>query len=453
MDAIQKRRAEALPDVKSERILPLLKKYVGDFIYNAIQEKLQEFKREDVKEMLNYIVEFIDKYAKDQNIDAIGVIVAAIRFEFGVMFPVCLKEPILAFCDSFFCALFKFISIEKVLEVENEHDVLDLEVAGLAARVESTHYFIAQLEQEGGLDESTLDIMIRNIDLQIGINEIGKLKRCIESKAEVDFKKCLKYLKLLVRIFILRHALLFRFSACLILQKCCPKLGPYLHGCFEREREEARNFLKFFSLPSLNNGGILAEFDPSEHEELAAFLKEIQLPLQNLRELFHDKVGMIQSRMNSAIYLARPFSLGNNMGGLKTSTDNIRIKFRFTAVENTFNLFYIQSPDKDEYFCMNKKAECKYLKKYEDPDTAQWRIIQIHDKGEVNSGSTFAFCNKKWPGQFLCVDDSWSMNVYSLEKNANPTLACLFTVRSLTCSKIMWRIVPHKLLSTYAESR
>lgn len=183
-------------------------------------------------------------------------------------------------------------------------------------------------------------------------------------------------------------------------------------------------------MPSLNNGGILAEFDPSEHEELATFLKEMHLPLQNLRELFHDKVGMIQSRMNTSIYLGRPFSLRNNMGGMKTSTDNIRIKFKFTAVENTFNLFYIQSPDKDEYFCMNTNAECKYLKTYEDPETAQWRIIQIHDKGEVNSGSTFAFCNKKWPGQFLCVDDSWSMKVYSLEKNTKPTLACLFTVRS-----------------------
>lgn len=423
MDAIQKKCAAA---VTPEGILSLLKEYVGDFMYNAIKEKLQDFKHEDVRKMLEFIVEFISKYAKDQNIDGIGVIVAAIRFEFGIMFPVCLKETILAFCDSFFCAIFKFISIEKVLEVE--HDVLDLEVAGLAARVESTHYFIAQLEQEGGLDESTLDIMIRNIDLQIGINEIGKLKRCIESRAEVDFKNCLKYLKLLVRIFILRHALLFRFSACLVLQKCCPKLGPYLHGCFQREREEARNFLKFFSLPCLNNGGILAEFDPSEHEELATFLKEMHLPLQNLRELFHDKVGMIQSRMNSSIYLGRPFSPRNNVFGMKTSTDNIRIKFKFTAVENTFNLFYIQSPDKDEYFCMNKNAECKYLKKYEDPDTAQWRIIQIHDKGEVNSGSTFAFCNKKWPGQFLCVEDSWSMKVYSLEKNTKPTMACLFTI-------------------------
>lgn len=56
------------------------------------------------------------------------------------MFFVCFKEIIFVFCDFFFCVIFKFISIEKVLEVE--YDVFDFEVVGFVVRVESIYYFI-----------------------------------------------------------------------------------------------------------------------------------------------------------------------------------------------------------------------------------------------------------------------------------------------------------------------
>lgn len=61
---------------------------------------------------------------------------------------------------------------------------------------------------------------------------------------------------------------------------------------------------------------------------------------------------------------------------MKSSTDvdtvRIRFEFEFEAVEKSFNLFYIKSPDLKEYLYMTSTLYCDYCTRYKGQTGAQW---------------------------------------------------------------------------------
>lgn len=60
-----------------------------------------------------------------------------------------------------------------------------------------------------------------------------------------------------------------------------------------------------------------------------------------------------------------------------TDIDNVRIRFKFDAVENSFNLFHIQSPDLGECLYMKTSRYCKYSRAFHGQTGALWRVIQV----------------------------------------------------------------------------
>lgn len=63
-----------------------------------------------------------------------------------------------------------------------------------------------------------------------------------------------------------------------------------LQKYLEKERIDNREFLTFFSVPTLENVGILTVFDPSEHTELATYVNEMQLSFQDLSTVLDVKL-------------------------------------------------------------------------------------------------------------------------------------------------------------------
>lgn len=77
---------------------------------------------------------------------------------------------------------------------------------------------IDAVDDEEHVEEATLQGLISNVDIHIGVDQLGNLKRCIKtlmSSGKEDWRTCLELLKMFVRISTLRHALLFRMLTCL----------------------------------------------------------------------------------------------------------------------------------------------------------------------------------------------------------------------------------------------
>lgn len=78
--------------------------------------------------------------------------------------------------------------------------------------------FIDAVKDEEHVDESTLKGLLSNVDIHIEVSELGNLKSRIKilmSGGEEDWRTCLEFLKMFVRISTLRHSLLFRMLTCL----------------------------------------------------------------------------------------------------------------------------------------------------------------------------------------------------------------------------------------------
>uniref|UniRef100_K1QSM9 Uncharacterized protein n=1 Tax=Magallana gigas TaxID=29159 RepID=K1QSM9_MAGGI len=72
-------------------------------------------------------------------------------------------------------------------------------MAGLAERLERTASFIDAVDVEEHVDESTLHSLISNVDIHIGVEQIGSLKSRIQtlmSGGQEDWHACLHFLKL-----------------------------------------------------------------------------------------------------------------------------------------------------------------------------------------------------------------------------------------------------------------
>lgn len=234
-----------------------------------------------------------------------------------------------------------------------------------------------------------------------------------------------------VRISTLRHILLFRMLTCLQVKDYSRGTVSALQKYIEIERKDKQTFLAFFSLPSLENVGVLAFFNPSEEEELITYLEQLRLSVQNFRLALHDKLFLITPKTNPNILFGRPLASVCSVRAMKSSTDteNERIRFKFTAIENEFNLFHIQSPDLGEYIFMKENSYCKYSTSVKEQDTAKWRVILVQDTEEKEgSPSCFMLCTKKWPEKFVFMEKTFFESARGLGINSKPGVECLFTV-------------------------
>lgn len=349
---------------------------------------------------------------------------------------VCSRREIHVCCsllyNSFLMIILNAINIKKTLVNKSRDIPMKVIIYGIAEKILNIETLITAFDFEEHIDNVALDSLDRNVDRHVGIEAIGEIKLHINENgtgAKADLERCLQYLNLFVRLSTLRHALLMRYKFCLELKQLSRPLRSILHKYIEAKREDAQKFLAFFSNPSLKNVGILAAFDPTEDIELATFLKELSLPIADLKEVLHGRTFVIKSVKRPSLAVGRPFSLFRTVRGMDASINNVRIRFKFTVVENLFNVFYIQSPDVGEYLVMNDNGSCQYLAGKHGFDNAQWRVILVCHKGNDDIiRSTFVFCTRKWPGKFLNLEDSYWIPAVGLTDGVKPDTGCLFTV-------------------------
>lgn len=358
---------------------------------------------------------------------------------FGFAFPMCSVASYAVFLVAYFLkVIFHIINLKKTIDPKvKSHDSIRHDLAGLAEKLEKTVIFIDAVDDEEHVDESTLKGLLSNVDIHIGVSELGNLKSRIKilmSGGEEDWRTCLEFLKMFVRISTLRHSLLFRMLTCLRAKDYSRGTVSVLQKYIMTERKDNQTFLAFFSAPSLESVGVLTIFNPTEEEELITYLEQLRLSFQNLRSVLHDQVFLVSPITNPHIVFGRPFTSVHSVRSMKSSTDveNVRIRFKFKAIANEVNLFHIQSPDLGEYVFMKKNSYCKYSKSVKDPDTAKWRIILVQNTEEKDETQCcFIICTRKWPAKFLICEKSFYECVRGLETNTKPSIECLFTVCSL----------------------
>lgn len=105
---------------------------------------------------------------------------------------------------------------------------------------------------------------------------------------------CLHMLTLFLRISILRHSFLLRWMIYLKKNNHDPNTVVAMHNLITKKRDDNKEFLKFLSVSSLETVCVLAEFDPSFQVELATYLKEIRLPLQDLTTILDRRILIVQ---------------------------------------------------------------------------------------------------------------------------------------------------------------
>lgn len=207
--------------------------------------------------------------------------------------------------------VFSLTDFESVLKTKNKAlDTIQHELAGLAARLERTEKFIDLVDSQECTGKNTLKMLRNDIDMQIGVEQIGNLKSRIKSlmsgKME-DWFTALELIKLFVRISTLRHSLLIRILTFLKSNNFIPATDTAIQKHIQEERMENQRFLSsFFSVPSLETVGILAIYDPKKEEEIDAYIKDMGLSYQNLRATLHDKVVQLIPLSNTSIVCGRP---------------------------------------------------------------------------------------------------------------------------------------------------
>ena len=324
---------------------------------------------------------------------------------------------------------------ESLKPVLTNNDEIVHKLAGLAEKLVKTEFFISEIEVQEHVDEATLQNLISHVDIHIAVEQLGNLKSRIYSLmtgGQDKLQMCLHFLTLFVRISTLRHSLLFRFMACLRLKTYSPGTVTALEKCIEQERLSNQSFLQFFSLPSLKTAAVLTVFDPLNENvgELVAYIKELRLPLHDLKEELNDRNFLIKPLHKPSIVLGRPFPSVSSVRAMKGSTDvyNVRVRFKFTAVDGEFNLFYIQSPDLGEYMYMKENTYCKYDKMSTPNERAMWRVIRVIETEKEEAQSSFIFCTKKWPEKIIFMENTFYECARGREDATTVGHECLFTV-------------------------
>lgn len=356
----------------------------------------------------------------------------------GFAFPILsLGSYFVSLMAIFLKVIFERIDLKKMLKPEiSTNDAIPHELAGLAERLRGTANFIDGVDEQQHVTAATLQSLISNDGIHIGVELLGNLKSRIMtlmSGGKKDWCICLEFLKMFVRISTLRHALLFRMMTCLEAKDYSRCIVSALQKYIDIEKKENQTFLAFFSSPSLKNVGVLAFFNPSDEKELLTYLEQLHLSFQDLQSVLHDQIFLITPEINQNDLFGRP-TASATVRAMKSSTNvqNVRIRFRFKAIENEFNLFYIQSEYSDEYVYMKKSGYCKYSKSVQGQDNAKWRVNLVQDtKEEEGTHSCFTLCTKQWPEKFVFMENTFFKNARGLGRNSKPSVECLFTVRLL----------------------
>lgn len=332
--------------------------------------------------------------------------------------------------------IFTIINNENSLEIEAiNDDEFQYSIAGLLEKLKCMNVLIDAVSVEEPVDESSLQNLISNIDIHIGIEEMGDIKCRIKSRGKYDLGTILQLSKLHANIYIYRWSLLCKYWTCLTFNDYSPDFVTAIAKGMEQERIKNQLFFSsIFTVPSLQHVGVLAVFDPNEEKDLASFLKAyLGLSFQDLKQQLHDQVFMIRPVKNTSIQLGRPFPSLRSVRAMGINETNVRIKFKLLKIENGFNLFYILSPDVGEYVYMNDSGYCKYARKMEAQDNAQWRVIAVEGKtvGETKTSTLFVFCNKRWPQKSIYMERSYYAHAtgFISDPKSKSNEDCLFTVR------------------------
>lgn len=445
MAMLERKKSYVSIKTKLEKIITFCAS-LGINAKNLIIRNIQE-KTDDLSDKCALLIDVLWKSIKGlESGDDKIIIIEAMNILSHVLDMLGIVNPILTLVSyvvqlvAFFLkVIFHLINLKKIPEPKiTPNDTLRHELAGLAERIQRTVIFIDAVDDEEHVEEATLQGLISNVDIHIGVDQLGNLKSRIKtfmSGGKEDWRTCLELLKMFVRISTLRHALLFRMLTCLRAKDYSRGTVIALQKYIEIERKDNQTFLGFFSLPTLENVGILAFFNPSDEDELLTYLEKLRLSFQNLRVVLHEQMFFITQKTNPNILWGRPLASVCSVRAIKScSTDvqNRRIRFKFVAIENEFNLFHIQSPDSDDYVFMKENSYCKYSKSVKDPDTAKWRVILVHDTDEKEEAhSCFTLCTKKWPEKFVFMEDTFFKSARGLGINSKPSMECLFTVSLL----------------------
>lgn len=174
--------------------------------------------------------------------------------------------------------------------------------------------------------------------------------------------------------------------------KCFLDTISALQTYFEKKRKDNKSFLSnIFLVPTLEKEGILKIVDPSEEEELSAFLGELNLHIFNLKSTLHNECFICSSARNSSIVLGRPFLPWHYVRGMERNTEDSDFRNRLLklkAIANFLNVFQIDFSDSGILLYMNNNGYCKHARMSSIPDHAQWRVILVDEtNGTFNTSS------------------------------------------------------------------
>lgn len=115
---------------------------------------------------------------------------------FGFAFPMCSVASYAVLLVAYFLkVIFHIINLKKTIDPKvKSHDSIRHDLAGLAEKLEKTVIFIDAVDDEEHVDESTLKGLLSNVDIHIGVSELGNLKSRIKilmSGGEEDWRTCL----------------------------------------------------------------------------------------------------------------------------------------------------------------------------------------------------------------------------------------------------------------------
>lgn len=173
-----------------------------------------------------------------------------------------LASAVLRLATFFLKITFSVIDIKLFLDPKiASHETMRHELAGLAERLERTDIFINAIDADEHVDDCALQGLISNI--HIGVDQLGNLKSRIKtfmSSGEKDWRICLEFLKMIVRISTLRHSLLFRMLICLKAKDYSRSTVNALQKCIEKERTDNHKFFYFSLCAIIGKCGHLGYF-------------------------------------------------------------------------------------------------------------------------------------------------------------------------------------------------
>lgn len=147
-------------------------------------------------------------------------ILSCVLVLFGFVFFMCSVVLYVVFLVVYFLkVIFYIINLKKMIDFKVKlYDLIWYDLVGLVEKLEKIVIFIDVVDDEEYVDELMLKGLLFNVDIYIGVSELGNFKSCIKIfmlGGEEDWCMCLEFLKMFVRIFILWYFLFFRMLICL----------------------------------------------------------------------------------------------------------------------------------------------------------------------------------------------------------------------------------------------